>query len=88
MDWLSGGGGSRGLSLSGIGSLLRGPSALLVSLENVDPRLNASQPGPVADVHLLRSHLLAAGALEARAAHAGMRSAAGATVLAGGLAVS
>lgn len=88
MDWLSGGGRSRGLSLRDIGSLLRGPSPLLVSLENVDPRLNASQTGPVADVHLLWSHFLAAGAMEARAAHTGMRSAAGATVLAGGLAVS
>lgn len=88
MDRLSGGRRSWGLHLDSIDSLFWSPSALLVFLENVDPRLDAPQTAPVADVHLLRSHLLTAGALEARAAHAGMRPAAGATVLAGGLAVS
>lgn len=84
---LPGGRRSRGLDLGG-GRPLGGPPPRLVLLERVAPRLNAPQGASVAYVHLLRSHLLAAGPLEARAAHAGLRPAAGAAVLAGRLAVS
>lgn len=89
MARLSGDGRSWGLSLGGIGDLpLRGPSPRLVSLEGVGAGQNAPQGASVADVHLLRGHLLTAGALEARATNAGMWPAAGAAVQAGGLAVS
>lgn len=86
---LSGGRRSRGLDLGGIDGLpFWGPSPWLVSLERVGPGLNAPQAAPVTDVHLLWSHLFTAGPLEAWATHTGMWPAAGATVLAGGLAVS
>lgn len=86
---LSGGRRSWGLGLGAVAALsLRGPSPRLVSLERVGPGLDAPQAAAVPDVHLLRGHLLTAGALEARAAHAGVGPAAGAAVLAGGLAVS
>lgn len=86
---LSGGRRSRGLDLGGIDGLpLWWPSPWLVFLERVGPWLDAPQAASVADVHLLRSHLLTAGPLEAWATHTGMWPAAGATVLAGGLAVS
>lgn len=63
---LSGGRRSRGLDLGGIDGLpFRGPSPRLVFLERVGPRLNALQSASIADVHLLWSHLLAAGPLEA-----------------------
>lgn len=79
---------SWGLDLDGIDSLLWGPSPWLVSLEKVCPGLNTPQTAPVTDVHLLWSHLLTTGSLEAWATHTGMWPTAGATVLAGGLAVS
>lgn len=85
---LPGGCRSWGLDLGGIDSLVGGPSLRLVPLERVGPRLNAPQTAPFPDVHLLGSHLLTAGPLEAGATHAGMRPTAGAAVLAGGLAVS
>lgn len=86
---LSGGCRSWALNLGGAHGLsVRGPSPWLVLLKGVGAGLNPSQGASVADVHLLRSHLFTAGALEPRATHTGMGSAAGATVLAGGLAVS
>lgn len=87
VNWLPGGCRSWGLDLGGIDSLVGGPSLRLVPLERVGPWLNPPQTASFPDVHLLRSHLLTAGPLEAGATHAGMRPTAGAAVLAGGLAV-
>lgn len=85
---LSSGRRSRGLQPGGVdGMPLRGPPLRLVFLEGVVAGLNAPQTASVTDVHLLGGHLLAARPLEARAAYARVRPTAGATVLAGGLAV-
>ena len=67
---------------------LGGPPPRLVLLEGVGAGLDAPQGPAVADVHLLRGHLLTASPLEARATHTGVGAAAGASVLAGRLAVS
>ncbi len=88
VDRLPGGRRSWGLDLGIDGLPFWGPSPWLVSLERVGSWLNTPQTGPVTDVHLLWSHLLTAGPLEAWATHTGMWPAARATVLAEGLAVS
>lgn len=80
-------GGSWSLAPGTIGLFVVGPFVCSVSMEGVGPRLHSPQCPSVTDVHLLWGHLLTARPLKARATHTGMRAAAGATVLAGGLAV-